>query len=197
MKIYGLTGGIASGKSMAAKFFEELGATVIDADQVARDVMSQGQPTYEQVVAEFGTGILDDNGDIHRSKLRELIFTDPEAKEKLDNITHPPIIGNIIGRIREHFEQSQTPLIIEAALMVETRQSFPLEGLIVVYCSEKNQIKRICERDGVAEESAKAALASQMRMKEKIGYADYVIRNNGSLENLRKQVEKLWKKLSE
>ncbi|MDP8256344.1 MAG: dephospho-CoA kinase [Candidatus Alcyoniella australis] len=195
MKIYGLTGGIASGKSTAAKVFAKLGATVIDADQVARDVMAKGQSAFDRVVAEFGSGIVGPDGEIDRRRLREQIFTDPDSKAKLDEISHPLIIGSIVGRVRDHFEHSTEPVIVEAALLIETEHPFPLSGLIVVYCTQRKQIQRLIQRDGVDEQQAQAALDSQMPMKEKLDYADFAIRNNGSLEALQRQVERLWQTL--
>jgi dephospho-CoA kinase len=194
MKVIGLTGNIASGKSSVAAILEELGAKVIDADEVARLVVEPGKPAWREIIDRFGKNILEPDGAINRKKLGEFIFNDQEKRKSLNEITHPRIIGMIRELVEEYGKQNTPVVIIEAALIVEKGGLGGLiEGLIVVTSDEESQIKRLMERNEFSREEAESRLGAQMPEQEKVKHADYIIDNSGPIEGTREQVIDLWK----
>jgi dephospho-CoA kinase len=194
MKVIGLTGNIASGKSSVAAILEELGAKVIDADEVARLVVEPGKPAWREIINRFGKNILEPDGAINRKKLGEFIFNDQEKRKSLNEITHPRIIGMIRELVEEYGKQNTPVVIIEAALIVEKGGLGGLiEGLIVVTSDEESQIKRLMERNEFSREEAESRLGAQMPEQEKVKHADYIIDNSGPIESTREQVIDLWK----
>jgi dephospho-CoA kinase len=194
MKVIGLTGNIASGKSSVAAILEELGAKVIDADEVARLVVEPGKPAWREIINRFGKNILEPDGAINRKKLGEFIFNDQEKRKSLNEITHPRIIGMIRELVEEYGKQNTPVVIIEAALIVEKGGLGGLiEGLIVVTSDEESQIKRLMERNEFSREEAESRLGAQMPEQEKVKHADYIIDNSGPIEGTREQVIDLWK----
>jgi dephospho-CoA kinase len=188
-KVLGLTGGIACGKSTVAKLFEELGVKVVDADRVARDVVAPGTPGLEAIVAAFGEEMLMPDGSLDRRRLGGLVFSDPDARKRLEAITHPLIAKEGLARLMA-LQSSDAPyLLYEAALLVEggSHRNFP--GLVVVTADPEVQLARLMERDGSTEEEARARIDSQLPLSEKEAMADVVIRNDGHLHHLREAVE--------
>ena len=197
MKVIGLTGNIASGKSSVAAILEELGAKVIDADEVARLVVEPGKPAWRDIIDRFGKNILKPDGAINRKKLGEIIFNDGEKRKTLNEITHPRIIGMIRELVEKYGKQNTPVVIIEAALIVEKGGLGGLvEGLIIVTSDEESRIKRLMERNGFSREEAESRLSAQMPEQEKVKHADYVIDNSGPIEGTREQVIDLWKVIS-
>jgi dephospho-CoA kinase len=197
MPLIGLTGGIASGKSVVAEMFKSLGAYVIDADQVSRNIMVPNSAVYRKVVQTFGREILEDDQTIDRKKLGDMVFGDPVKQAKLNECTHPEIFREIDRRVGEIRKKNPDALIIvEAALLIETSVYQKFDKLIVVYADEGVQLKRLRERDGFTEEEALKRIRSQMPLKEKIKYADYVVHNNEGLDDTQKQVEEVYKTLT-
>lgn len=196
MRIIGLTGNIASGKTAVANMFKDLGARVIDADEVAREVVEPGEPAWQEIVEEFGRGILNPDGSINRKHLGEIVFNDERKRERLNQITHPRIITKIKETISRFQKENANSVIIEAALIVE-KGGMPglIDGLIVVSSDQKTQIDRIMKRDGLLREEALSRIRSQMPISEKIKHATYVIDNSGSLEETKRQVEGIWNKI--
>lgn len=193
MKVIGLTGNIASGKSSVAAMFEELGARIIDADEIARLIVEPGKPAWRDIVERFGKDILEPDDTINRKKLGEIIFNDEDKRKTLNEITHPRIIGKIREMVNEYGKEKVPVVIIEAALIVEKGGLRDLiEGLIVVASDEESQIKRLMERNGYSREEAVSRLRSQMPAPEKLKYADYIIDNSGPLENTRVEVRGVW-----
>ncbi len=193
MKIIGLTGNIACGKSVVAGMFRELGASVIDADQVARLVVEPGQPAWKEIVERFGEGVLNPDGTINRRRLGEIVFRDAEKREELNRITHPRIIEKIRELIEEHRKEGARVVIVEATLIVEKGGMKPIIGdLIVVTADEETQIKRLTQRIGLSREEALLRIKSQMPISEKVKHATYVIDNSGDLEKTREQVKRVW-----
>jgi dephospho-CoA kinase len=185
MKIVGLTGNIASGKSVVASMFRELGASIIDADQIARLVVEPGQPAWKEIVERFGEEVLNSDGTINRSRLGEIVFRDGEKREELNRITHPRIIEKIKELIEKHRK--------EAALIAERGGMKPIiSDLIVVTADEETQISRLTQRVGLSREEALLRIKSQMPISEKVKHATYVIDNSGNLEETRDQVKKVW-----
>jgi len=192
MRVLGLTGGIGSGKSMVAEMFAELGATVIDADQIARDIVEPGQPALGEIVSSFGRDILLPDGRLHRAKLAEIIFGDPAARARLNAITHP--------RIRERMEVEVAArrsgpgvLIVDIPLLFENGRQSSVEKVIVVWVDLETQRRRLTERDGLTAEAAGQRIAAQMPLDDKRARADHVIDNSGDRENTRRQVEALYR----
>ncbi len=196
MKVVGLTGGIAAGKSTVAAMFRDLGAVIVDADQVARDVVQPGMPALSEIVERFGKGVLLPDGTLDRERLRKLVFDDERARRDLEAITHPRIIQRIAERIREELDKGKPIAIVEAALLFETRESFLLDAVVVVTCDEETQIRRVVERSGLSREEAANIIRAQMPTKEKIRRADYLVDNSGSLLQTWKQVKEIWNKLA-
>ena len=197
MKVIGLTGNIASGKSTVARMFRNLGAKIIDADQIARDVVEPGQPAWEDIVKAFGSVVLNPDGTIDRKKLGEIVFNSEPERKALNEITHPRIIGRIRELVDMYRMEGGPAVIIEAALIVEKGGLKNLiDSLIVVTTDEQTQIKRLTERSGFSRDEAVSRIKSQMAASEKVKHADYVIHNTGSLEQCEGSVKSVWKKIT-
>lgn len=196
MKVIGLTGNIGCGKSVVARMFEELGARVIDADRIARLVVEPGESAWKEIVQTFGEAILNSDGTINRGKLGEIVFNDKEKREALNRITHPRIVERIKEVIEDFRKENVEVVIVEAALIVEKGGMKPLiNDLIVVTADEETQIRRLIERNALSREEALSRIKSQMPLSEKVKYATYVIDNSGTLDEMRKQVEEVWKRI--
>ena len=195
MRIIGLTGGIACGKSTVAKIFEQLGSAVIDADRVARDVVATGSVGLQRVVDRFGREILDAAGGLDRAKLRGIIFKDPRAKKDLEAILHPLIGKESAKRMAAVERDGARICLYEAALLVETGSQRMYDGLIVVVAKRDIQIARLIRRDDCTREEAQAALDSQMDLGEKASYADWVIDNSADLSALGVKVGQVHREL--
>jgi dephospho-CoA kinase len=193
----GLTGNIASGKSVAASHFAILGARIIDADLVVHELLKRGTSTYRKVVDAFGEQILDAEGEIARRKLAEIVFPDAAKRRLLNRLTHPGVAAEISRRIAE-FDRSAPHgiLIVDAALMVETGGYARYDCIIVIKCPRMVQMSRLMSRDGLTEKDANDRIASQLPIEEKLKVADYVIDTSGTLEQTRQQVEFVYRKLT-
>jgi dephospho-CoA kinase len=197
MKIIGLTGNIASGKTEVAKIFKELGAKVIDADKIAREVVEPGEAAWQEIVEEFGGNILNPDGSINRKKLGEIIFNDDKKREQLNQITHPRIMTKLKETIDNYKKENVKLVIIEAALIVERGGLLKvIDELIVVSTDPEAQVERIMTRDGLRRDEALSRMESQMPISEKTKHAAYIIDNSGSLGETRKQVEEVWEKIN-
>lgn len=192
--IIGLTGGIASGKSTVSNFFKELGVKVIDADIVAREI-SERKATIDEICNIFGRDILDENGRIVREKLRERVFQDKRLVQKLNSIIHPQVIEYFKERKDENREDEL--LIFDVPLLYEAKMDTLCDKVIVVGVDRKKQIERVIQRDGSSEEVARNIIANQMLLDDKIKRADIVIMNDGTLEELKGKVLKVYKELRE
>jgi dephospho-CoA kinase len=192
----GLTGNIASGKSSAALFFAELGAHVIDADRVAHLLLKSGTPVYRKIVDAFGERILSSTGEIDRRMLGRIVFADADKRLLLNTLTHPAVKTEILRRMGE-LEQSALRgiIIVDAALMIETGGYKMFHRIIVVTCDPAHQVSRLITRDGLTEEEARARIASQMPMEEKLKLANYAIDASRTLEHTREQVEAIYRDL--
>jgi dephospho-CoA kinase len=197
MKVIGLTGNIGCGKSVVAGMFEELGGKIIDADYIARLVVEPTEPAWKDIIEKFGEEILNPDGTISRSRLGEIVFRDKEKREELNRITHPRIIGKIKELIEEYRKEKAEVIIVEAALIVEKGGMRPLiSDLIVVIADEETQVKRLIQRGGFSREEALLRIKSQIPLSEKVKHATYVIDNSGTLEETRKQVKEVWKRIN-
>ena len=184
----GLTGGIASGKSTAAKFFGALGVPIIDTDQLARDVVEPGQPPLERLVERFGQGILTEDGHLDRPALRNIVFSDPKARADLEALTHPAIGAAVEARSNEVGGVYQ---ILVLPLLVEKNLGSQLNRVLVVDCDEELQIRRLQSRDGSTLEQARAILNAQASRSSRLKAAHDVIKNEGDMSAVRDQVEQL------
>jgi dephospho-CoA kinase len=192
----GLTGNIASGKSHTASLFAELGAHIIDADRVVHELLTCGTKTYSKIVEAFGAQILDQNMKIDRRRLAQIIFFDEEQRMLLNRLTHPEIHGEIQRRICDLQQQSSSGIIIvDAALMVETGGYRRCHRLVVVTCDPVLQLARLMSRDALTEKEARARIASQMPIEEKIKLADYTIDTSGTQIQTHDQVEAVYRDL--
>jgi len=197
LKVVGLTGGIASGKSTVSRMFEALGARIVDADRIAREVVAPGREAWSKIVEHFGRGILLPDGSIDREKLGRIVFDDAEARAALNSITNPAIIADIAGRVTTHIEQDTPLVMIDAALLFEIGVKGSAVGeVILVTVEEEIQVERIVRRNGLTPEDARKRIAAQMPLEEKKHLADHVIDSSGTLEETRRQVEALWDKLT-
>lgn len=188
MKIIALTGGIGAGKSTVAQFFSELGASVVDADHLARIAIERGSAGFDEVIARFGETILA-NGDINRKALAEIVFSDPAAKSDLEGIIHPRVQKLFAQAIIDN--EPTAHLIYEIPLLVETDASSKFDFIVTVEADEDLRIERLLTR-GMFITDIKARLASQAPSQARIDIADAVIVNDGDEDHLLRQVENLW-----
>jgi len=199
VKVIGLTGGIASGKSLVAGFLRELGAIVIDADVIAREVVEPGTEAWREIVEAFGEEFLLPSGHLDRKKLARKIFQDPAARETLEAITHPRIRKRMLEEVerqRSFGDSCRRVIVLDIPLLFETGRPPGLDGVIVVYADEEILLERLIARDGIPREEAELRLRAQMPLREKVRLADWVIDNNGPPEATRAQVEALWRELT-
>jgi dephospho-CoA kinase len=193
MRVLGLTGGIGSGKSMVDAIFRELGAEVIDADVLAREVVEPGQPALTEIVASFGAQLLQADGRLDRAQLAEIVFGDASARARLNAITHP--------RIRERLQQEVAArasrpglLILDIPLLYESGRQEWVEKVLVVWVDPDTQRRRLIQRDHLRPEQAQQRIDAQLSLDEKRVRADEVIDNSGTLEETRRQVEAVFRR---
>ena len=194
MLTVGLTGGIGSGKSAVTRLFEDLGVPVIDADQASREVVKPGQPALQQLAQRFGDQIIDSRGELLRKALREIVFTDEQARKDLEAILHPLIRQRIDQQLGE---LSDPYAVLAIPLLIETGASYQVDRILVVDCSASEQIRRVSNRDGVSEAQVEAILATQASREQRLKAADDVIENSGTIEELKPRVAALHRKYLE
>jgi dephospho-CoA kinase len=188
MSVIALTGGIGAGKSTVAQFFSELGAVVVDADQLARIAIERGSEGFDEVITTFGQSIIS-NGDIDRKALAAIVFNDPQARADLEAIIHPRVQKLFAQAVAE--ADPSVPMIYEIPLLVETDAAGKFDFVITVEAEEELRISRLLTR-GMFISDIKARLANQAPMEKRIAIADAVIRNDGDDDHLLRQVENLW-----
>ncbi len=195
MLVIGLTGGIASGKSTVAAMLRELGAPIVDADLLAREVVEPGTPALAEIASRFGADMLDADGRLDRKRLAARVFSSDVSRAQLNAITHPRIAEASRAAMGAMAAQGHPVALYEAALLVENRVHLGLDGLIVVAVSEDEQIARLCRRDGIDPDAARARLAAQLPLAAKVAVADWVIDNGGSTDDTRAQVGRVWREV--
>ena len=194
--ILGVTGNIASGKSTVSKELAHRGALVLDADQLAREVVAVGSPALRKLVEIFGSEILRKNGCLDRDRLGRMVFADSGAREKLNRIIHPAIAKLSIERLKELKRRVAVPLVVyEAPLLFEVGAETRVDKVLVVKIDPEEQLKRLMARDGLDEVAAQQRIAAQMPQQQKLERADFVINNSGSVAETLKQVDALWPQL--
>ena len=194
--LLGVTGGIASGKTTVTDMLKALGIPVIDFDVIARKVVEPGTDALEKIVDYFGKQVLKEDGTLDRKKLSGIVFRDFEKRKKLESFTHPPIYEEFFKQVNEIAgKEPNTIVAVVAPLLIELNFQYMFDKLLVVYIPQEDQIRRLVERDKISEAEAANILKSQLPIDEKVGYADYVIKNENSIEETRKQVEEVFKSL--
>lgn len=194
--LIGLTGGIACGKSTVSAMLVKHDALLVDADQVARDVVEPGEPALLQIAKIFGTNVLNSDGSLNRKQLGAIVFSDSDKLKQLEQITHPAIRARMLQTIEMYKQQQPNALIVaDIPLLYETNQAHLYEGVLVVYIPRELQVERLMNRNGLTQEDAEARIALQMDIEEKKKRADWVIDNSSTLENTEQQVISLIKRL--
>lgn len=195
MIIIGLTGGIASGKSTVSKKLARLGAAIIDADCIAREIVEPGQTAWAQIVAYFGKDILLQDGTIDRKKLGRHIFSDAEKRHKLEEITHPEIRTRIRRELAVAREAGRAVAVLDIPLLIEAGWMDMVQQLWLVYIERDIQLERLMRRDNLTAQEAEQRLAAQMSLEDKRKFADVIIDNGGPPEDTEAQIMKAWEEL--
>jgi dephospho-CoA kinase len=194
--LVGLTGGIATGKSTVSTMFGHLGAKIVDADLLAREVVSPGQPALAAIAAEFGPEVLAPDGQLDRKRLGAIVFADPARRKRLEELTHPAIHARQQRILAVHDEEAFDGIVIwDAALMYESGSAARMDRVVVVATDPETQLARLIARDGLAEADARARIASQMPVAEKAKRADYVVDNSGTRADTERQVRDVYARL--
>ncbi|MBI0390625.1 dephospho-CoA kinase [Thermoactinomyces sp. CICC 24226] len=194
--LVGLTGSIATGKSTVSEMFRRKGAEIIDADQIAREVVEPGTEGLERIAREFGPGILDDEGKLNRERLGARIFHNPAEREKLNRLLHPLIVDSMRDKTEKIKKEKDPDLLIwDVPLLIEGNLTQWVEVVILVYTPKEIQLERLMKRNALSREEAEKRILAQMDIEEKKKHADYVIDNRGTLSETERQVDQLWKQL--
>jgi dephospho-CoA kinase len=188
-RVIGLTGGIASGKSLVSRTLQGLGMIVIDADDVSHELMAKDEVVRQKVVETFGTEVLTEAGAIDRGKLAAIVFRDQERRQALEQIMHPGILAQLSERARG----AKTDVVLDIPLLIEQGGDKGVNLVVVVYATRECQIQRLMARDGISREEAIRRVDAQLPLEEKIAYADYVINNSGTEEETVNQVTRFYK----
>ena len=191
-KIVGITGGIASGKSTVCQYLISLGYKVIDSDQISRDLSQRNMPIYNAIIESFGTSYLLPNLELDRAKLGKYIFSNQEARDRLNAITHPIIVEEMKNLIQKTEEKL---IFLDIPLLFEAKLSYLCDTIVCVYVDEETQIKRLINRDGITKEYALTKILSQMSLEEKKKKSDYVIESKESFTATQENVRKILNKI--
>ncbi len=192
----GLTGSIGVGKSFASGVLAELGCRVLDADEIAREVVEPGAPALRDLVGAFGPGIIRDNGSLDRSQLGALVFADADKRTRLNSILHPYIIAKQDERLREWEAMDPNAIaVVDAALMIESGGYKRFDKLIVVHCRADVQLQRVMTRNSLSRDEAEKRIGAQMAQDEKKKFADYLIDTSDGFEVARKRTGEVYREL--
>lgn len=192
MRIIGLTGSIASGKTTVATMLREMGAVVIDADAIVHDLQRPGTPVFAAIVREFGPGVLRADGSLDRQALGRIVFADPGRRRSLEAIVHPAVRAEIWRQIEHHRRAGRTAVVLDIPLLYESGWDRMVDEIWVVYVDAETQKARLMARSGLSAEEAEARIAAQMDLEEKARRAHRVIDNRGTLDATRAQVAAAW-----
>ncbi len=194
--VLGITGNIASGKSSVAKELERRGAVVVDADQVAREVVDSGSSALKKMVGVFGSEILQDDGQLDRERVGQMVFADVKVRAMLDRIVHPEIAKKSTEKLQELRKRKDIPLIVyEAPLLFEVGAESRVDKVLMVKIDPVAQQERLMARDHLSKTAAQQRMAAQMQQQKKIARADFVLDNSGTASDMVKQVERLWQQI--
>lgn len=192
-KVVGITGGIGCGKTFVASVMESMGAGVVDADAISREITKKGTRTYRRIVRAFGNRILDAKGAIDRPALARIVFKNSKSLKMLEALTHPEIVRRIKSGIRR---SKKRIVVIDAPLLIEAGLAGIVDALVVVNASKERQIRRCIRKLAAGRGHVLRRMSSQMRTEEKIKMADFVIDNNGTKARTRAQARKLWREIA-
>jgi len=192
MKIIGLTGGIASGKSTVSRFLAEMGAVIINADEVAHETLKSDIELQQEIVADFGDQILTTEGRIDRERLGEIVFTNPDALARLNRIMHPRLYEMVRAQLENYRQQKVKVVILEVPLLIEAGWTALADEIWVTVASEATVLGRLQQQVGLSAKQALARIGSQMPAKDRIKHADVVIDTDCSLDELKARVAKPW-----
>lgn len=193
MKVIGLTGGAGSGKSAVAGMLAAKGCLYVSADQLAREVVEPGTPALKEIRDAFGASVIAGDGTLDRGRMAEIVFAEPDAREKLESIIHPRVITRVGEEIARAISQGGHPaMVVEVPLLYESGTEDMMDEVWVVDATEESQIRRMIARDGLTEEQAIGRLRAQMDPRVRAGMADMLIENNGSLRDLAQAVDEAW-----
>ena len=195
MLLVGLTGGIGSGKSTVARLLEKRGAVVFDADLLAREAVEPGTPGHAAVIERFGADVLAPGGELDREALASIVFADPAARRDLEQIVHPEV-RRLFAEGSEAYRDTDRVVVFSAPMLVETGMHTAFEVLVVVSATVATQIERLMRQRGMSEPSIRARIDAQAPLEDKAAAADFLVDNEGSLDELESQVEQLWNDLS-
>jgi dephospho-CoA kinase len=187
-----ITGGAGSGKSTVARMFQELGAEVLDADQVAREAVAVGQPAWRELRRLYGDDYFNPDGSLNRSKLSQAVFGNPEERRRLEALIHPLVIQEIMARAAALEGRGVQLVMVEVPLLYETGREGGFDRVIVVSAPEADRIRRLRERDRRGEAEIRGILQAQWPLSDKVARADYVVDNGGELGHTRQQVKNIW-----
>lgn len=196
MKLIGLTGGIASGKSLIESMFRNAGIAVIDADAISREVTQPQTPGLAQVIAHFGADYLLPDGSLNRPKLGSLVFSDAAARAQLERITHPLIREAMQQRLKQFEDQGHAYCVYSAALIFEKNLEPIFDGIILVFCDEATQLTRLMKRDGISQAEAKLRLSTQMPLANKLKRTPYQVDNSQDTLHTAADLSKVWQALT-
>jgi len=194
MLLVGLTGGIGSGKSTVARMLEGRGAVVFDADILAREAVAPGTPGHDAVVARFGADVLAPGGEVDREALAAIVFADPAARRDLEAIVHPEV-RRLFAEGCEAHRDTEAVVVFSAPLLVETGMHSAFDVLVVVSAPVQTQVERLLRDRGMSEEQVRARIDAQAPLEEKAAVADVLVDNEGPLEELDGQIDRLWQDL--
>jgi dephospho-CoA kinase len=192
LKLYGLTGGIASGKSTVSRMLRELGAHVLDADVIAREVVEPGTPGLAEVATRF-PGVLGPDGRLDRARLGARVFADPAERAALNALLHPRIGAAFLEKTQALAARGVERLIYDAPLLIENGLHAGMDGVVLVWVPRELQKQRLMARDGLEAQAAEARLAAQLPLEEKRRHATWIVDNTGELLSTRAQVEEVWR----
>jgi dephospho-CoA kinase len=191
--IVGLTGSMGSGKTTAASILAELGARIIDADVICRELVLPNHPAWEEITHTFGKAILKEDLTIDRTQLANIVFNDKNKKTLLENILHPKVIEEEMRLCGQIFKADpQSIVVIDAALLIESGNYKKVDKVIVVTCDQESLIRRAMKRSSLTRKEAKLRIQNQMPQEEKVKQADYILQNDGTLEDFKAKVKNLY-----
>jgi len=193
MTVIGVTGNFGTGKTFVASVFKSLGAKVLDADRIAHNEMNRGTVAYRKIVKYFGRGILDESGDIDRKKLGAAVFKNKKDLAKLNRIVHPQVIAFIKEQIKK--SKKNDIMVVDAPLLIEANITGIIDHLVVVKCSRQIQISRCMEKFEIAKKDVLNRIRNQIPLKRKVELADFVVDNDRSRAETRRQVIEIWRKV--
>jgi len=194
--VLGVTGGIASGKTTVVEMLKEMGAPAIDFDVLAREVVEPDKPAWREIVAFFGEQVLQEDRTLDRKKLSDIVFRDIEKRKKLESFTHPRIHAEFVRLLNEIVKEDPKAIVlVDVPLLIELNLQYMFHKTLLVHVPREIQMERLVRRDGISKEEAADRLKAQLPIDEKVGYVDFVIHNDTSLKETRKQVEELWQDL--